>query len=272
MIYCVWYPSGGFGHFINGILTLYGKKFKRPNNNIKFSLTGDSHSLDLVAPKYTATTTNYNYEFDLNYNYSVLVDLGINSDNSNFMLAFSKAKIIKMCYTDTSWPVVAMTMINKAMKSTIESEVPVDSVLWNSNEAWARREKYFLFLRDHHLRNAWPIETDSNIKCITIDLLVNYIKLKDALEDAGPELSNFEDIWNKWYLHNKKYFVPILQAKQVLEKIKNSEDFDLTNFTDVWTQAVIYYFIWLEWDKEVPHNDFANFFSNTSQITKWIQQ
>jgi len=43
MIYCVWYPSGGFGHFINGILTLHGKGFKRPTNKIEFSTTGDSH-------------------------------------------------------------------------------------------------------------------------------------------------------------------------------------------------------------------------------------
>ena len=30
MIYCVQYPSGGFGHFINAILTLHGVEFVRP--------------------------------------------------------------------------------------------------------------------------------------------------------------------------------------------------------------------------------------------------
>ena len=27
---CVWYPAGGFGHFVNSILTLYGDGFVRP--------------------------------------------------------------------------------------------------------------------------------------------------------------------------------------------------------------------------------------------------
>ena len=33
MIYCVWYPSGGFGHFINAVLTLYSKDFEVPHND-----------------------------------------------------------------------------------------------------------------------------------------------------------------------------------------------------------------------------------------------
>jgi hypothetical protein len=41
---------------------------------------------------------------------------------------------------------------------------------------------------------------------------------------------------------------------------------DLTHITDIWTQAVVYYYIWLEFGIEVPHNDFANFFTNTDQI------
>ena len=38
MIYCVWYPSGGFGHFINAVISLYGVDFKRPKNK-KFNTT-----------------------------------------------------------------------------------------------------------------------------------------------------------------------------------------------------------------------------------------
>lgn len=267
MIYCVWYPSGGFGRFINGLLTLHGDGFKRPQNKIKFSATGDSHNLDLVAPKYTE---NYDYEFDSNYNYSVLVDLGINSISRNFIQEFSGAQVIKLCYTDKTWPVVAKTMIIKAMKSEVESEITLDPTAWSSNEVWAQREKYFLFLRDHHLRTAWKPEP--GINCILVESLINYHELKDLVELAGPKLTEFKDLWSQWYVSNKKYFVPIAKAQHVIDMIKSSEDINLTSITDVWDQAVIYYFIWLEFGKEVPHNDFENFFKDVEQIRTWIHQ
>jgi len=270
MIYCVWYPSGGFGHFINGILTLHGKDFKRPANKIQFSTTGDSHNLELTAPKYTAETTNYHYEFDSNYNYSVLVDLGINSDSRDFIQSFPNATIIKLCYTDLSWPVVAKTMIDKAMRSSIESEIKVDPDLWVSAEPWAQREKYFLFLRDHHLRQAWRAE--SSVNWITVESMLNYATLKNAIALAGVELDEFKGLWNEWYTNNEQYFASVSKAQQIINKIKKLEDSDLTSITDIWTQAVIYYFIWLEFGKEVPHNDFENFFTNTDQITKWLHQ
>ena len=270
MIYCVWYPSGGFGHFINGILTLHGKDFKRPANKIEFSTTGDSHNLELTAPKYTAETVDYHYEFDSNCNYSVLVDLGINSTNRDFILEFPGARFIKVCYTDSSWPIVAKTMIDKAMRSSIESEITVDADSWASAEPWAQREKYFLFLRDHALRKAWHAEPV--IDCIFVNEMLNYNRLKYTIERTGIELSEFKGLWKEWYANNEQYFIPVTIAEQVLEKIEDQKSFDLTYITDIWTQAIIYYFIWTKFDKEVPHNDFENFFTNTDQITQWLNQ
>jgi hypothetical protein len=267
MIYCVWYPSGGFGHFINGVLTLHGKNFKRPTNDITFSENGNSHSLNLVAPKYTP---GYKYKFDSDCNYSLLIDQGINSTSRDFMLEFPNARVIKVCYTDSSWPIVAKTMIDKAMQSSIEQEVAVDPEGWASTEPWARREKYFLFLRDHPLRTAW--QPESGIDCILVNDLLDYPGLKHAIKRTGIELSEFKDLWNNWYINNERYVAPIAIAEQVLSKIKHKETFDLSHITDVWTQAVIYYYIWTEFGKEVPHNDFENFFSNVNQITQWLNQ
>jgi hypothetical protein len=267
MIYCVWYPSGGFGHFINAILTLHGKEFKRPTNDITFSDVGDSHSLNLVAPKYSL---GYRYKFESDYNYSVLVDQGINSTDSNFVYEFPGAQFIKVCYTDATWPAVAKTMINKAMRSTILSELPLNPDSWTSTDPWARREKYFLFLRDHKLRTAWRPEPDFD--CIFIHDLLDYRQLKYTIEQIGIELTEFESLWNEWYVHNKKYFEPIALAKQVLDKIEHRESFDLSQITDIWTQAIIYYFIWTEFNKEVPHNDFENFFTDADQISEWLNQ
>lgn len=270
MIFCIWYPSGGFGHFVNSILNLYGKGFKRPVGQLRFSKTGDSHNLDLVAPKYTGATVGYHYNFDPEYNYSVLIDLGINSSNCNFIKAFPESKIIKICYNDASWPIVAQTMINKAMKSTIQIELAIDPVLWSTTDSWAQREKYFLFLRDHSLRRAW--RNEDGINCFPIDCLLDYNNFKNTIEGVGLELLEFKDVWNEWYNHNKSYFVPVVKAHQVITHIESNENIDLTNITDLWTQAVIYYFIWLKFEKEVPHNDFQNFFYDTNQIRAWLYQ
>ena len=145
MIYCVWYPSGGFGHFVNAVLTLHGNNFVRPKKLLKFSDSGNSHGLDLVVPKYLHESWPGGIEFLRDKNYCVLVDNGINNESEQFKSTFPDAVTIKICYCKYSWPVVARTMIEKAMSSSIEQQLPIDA--WNTDQPWARREKYFLYLR-----------------------------------------------------------------------------------------------------------------------------
>ena len=52
MIYCVWYPSGGFGHYIGATLSLYGKNFARPKKDLTFNANGDSHNVVPPAAKW----------------------------------------------------------------------------------------------------------------------------------------------------------------------------------------------------------------------------
>jgi hypothetical protein len=54
------------------------------------------------------------------------------------------------------------------MESSIEEQLSTD--VWNTDAPWARREKYFLFLRDHKLRHAWKSKEDH---AIYIDELYN---------------------------------------------------------------------------------------------------
>ena len=138
MIYCVWYPSGGFGHFVNAVLTLHGDNFVRPKNQLTFSKNGNSHYLDLVTPKYLHDCWPSGIEFLDHNNYCVLVDNGINNESEQFKSIFSNSKIIKICYSDYSWPVVARTMIEKAMHSSIEVQLPTTD--WNNDAPWAQRE------------------------------------------------------------------------------------------------------------------------------------
>jgi len=271
MIYCIWYPSGGFGHFINSILSIYGQNFVRPTNKtVEFSENGNAHSVELVAPKYKSSLENYNFvPAEPNKNYSVLIDNGINNESEEFKKFFPGAQILKICYSNQTWPVIARTMIDKAMNSRLEEQLPVNAGLWDHTSNWAKREKYFLFLRDHSLRHQWKPSTGNNI--IFVDDLLCYETLARTLCNIGIQTDDFNELWNQWYSANIMYIRPVVYAEEIINNIKHNRNQSLSDVTDLWTQAVIYYFLWLEFGKEVPHNDYADFFDSTSNIRKWLQ-
>jgi len=262
MIYCVWYPGGGFGHFINAVLTLHGNNFVRPKKQLKFSENGNSHDLDLVVPKYYHGYWPNGVEFCPDKNYCVLVDNGNNDSKSDaFRSTFPNATVIKICYSKFSWPVVARAMIEKAMDSTLEEQLPID--IWNTQDSWAQREKYFLFLRDHPLRHAWQA---TNEQCLDVgEIYEDYDKFYSVLNSI-VKTDHFHDLWREWRRANAKYIGPATNAKNILSNIITGQHCDLSHITDVWSQAVIYYVIWLKYCIEVPHNDYANWFTNTNEI------
>jgi len=272
MIYCVWYPSGGFGHFVNAVLTLHGDNFVRPKKSLTFSPTGDSHSLDLILPKYFHECWTGGLEFVDNQNYCVLVDNGINNTNSGFKSTFPNATVIKICYSDYSWPVVARTMIEKAMQSSIEEQLPTDQ--WDSTEPWTRREKYFLYLRDHPLRYAWNSQNKHTLLDTELDVTELYQDYEEchSVINAIAKTEDFCTLWKEWRLANSKYIDPVITAKTVLCQTGINDSVDLTHITDIWTQAVVYYYIWVRYRIEVPHNDYANWFTNTSDIVKMLKE
>jgi hypothetical protein len=260
MIYCVWYPSGGFGHFVNAVLTLYGKNFVRPNKSLTFSSNGNSHDLDLVVPKYLHGKWIKKFRFLKDKNYCVLIDNGINDERKNFKDSFADATVIKICYSDQSWPVIARTMIDKAMTSCIETELSTEA--WETNASWAKREKYFLFLRDHNLRHAWRASDSYHLH---IDDLFDYDVFFNKL-NLLVSTESFKDIWDKWRGANDRYIEPIVIAKNIVTAVKLNQSCSLDHVQDIWIQSVVYYYIWITFGIEVPHNNYSNWFTNTHDI------
>jgi hypothetical protein len=268
-VYCVWYPSGGFGHFINAVLTLYGKNFVRPKKQLNFSETGDSHGLDLVAPKYFHDSP-YEYNFNPLLTYSVLIDNGINNTGTRFKDSFPNSTIIKICYTDYTWPVIARTMIEKAKCVPFDSEVAVDPQRWPSTDNWAIREKYFLFLRDNKLRYAW--RPDDHYSVITVDTLLDYYQFQEKLLELGIYTEDFKITWQQWNIANSKFINPIQIAKNIIAAINNNQHIEISQYQDLWTQAIVNYYIWLEFHFEVPANDYLDWFTNTKDIAIILSQ
>ena len=80
----------------------------------------------------------------------------------------------------------------------------------------------------------------------------------------------FEQLWNDWQVVNSKFFYPIQTAEDVINAVENKVNIDISHIQDLWTQAVVYYYIWLQYNIEVPHNDFENFFKDTQQIINLV--
>jgi len=271
-IFCVWYPSGGFGHFISAVLTLHGRDFVRPHNTTyQFSANGNSHSSDLTAPKFSADTTNYCFDFSQSdKKYVVLVDPGIDSESDHFTKQFPNSQVLKVSYTAATWPIVAYTSIHKAMESSIQNELAVDSELWPTKQNWAQREKYFLFLIEHHYRSMW--KPTAGCYNLSVDDLLDYQVFHRRLREFDIELTNFSDLWGTWFRLNQLYIAPVLFSKQVIDAVVNRRSMDLSLCQDLWTQAVVNYAIWDQFDYVVPANDFADWFTNSDQIVALLEK
>ena len=269
MIYCIWYPGGGFGHFINAILSLYGCNFKQPViKNYNFGSTGDSHQLPLVLPKYWHDPEIYQYNTDPKFDYSVLIDNGNENESDRFRQFFPNSKVIKICYSDFSWPVVANTMISKTSNVAFEHVINPGQEWKVNGDEWAIREKYFLYLRDHPYRHMWKPSKDY---ILDIEDLFDFFQLQNKLLSFEINTQDFSNFWNKWFLANQQYISPVLVAKQLLEQVENEIDQKLS-ITDLWTQAIVYFSIWNRYGFEVPHNDFSNFFSSTGEVIELLKK
>jgi hypothetical protein len=87
----------------------------------------------------------------------------------------------------------------------------------------------------------------------------------------GIELKSFASDWNKWYIGNyDDYILPTVIATNVLECVKTNTIMDLTQITDIWTQSVILFYLWLEYRVEIPYNDYKEFFKDSQELATCI--
>ena len=84
------------------------------------------------------------------------------------------------------------------------------------------------------------------------------------------QVDAFDTPWTEWQAANAQYIDPVKVAQDVIALVECKQSKDLGYITDIWTQAVVYYYIWITYGTEVPHNDFADFFSNTKQIMELV--
>ena len=256
MIYCVWYPSGGFGHFVNAVLELYGENFKCRDDSkqLNFDATGTSHQYIPTMPKYMWSQGYYDHKFDDNMNYSVLIDNGMRNPDVKWKEFFPGAKIIKICYNDCSWPLIMQTYAIKAMKKSTVDHYQL---------AAGDRQNYLDLLINSKIRHYYKPDPD----CLTLELsdLFEYTAFKNKLESFGIVLSDFEKLWHEWYNANSVYLLPLQQAKQIVADVKSSNLRKVT-IENPLTQAITLFYLSLEYpDRVLPDK----FFNSIQEIIDW---
>jgi hypothetical protein len=250
------------------MLDRFGHGFLRPKDLIiEFSDNGNSHNMQKTVPPYRRGIMP-DYAFDKELNYSVLIDDGIDYENAEFQNKFDNCQVLKLCYDSKSWPIIAYTMIAKAMESNLQKELPVDQEHWPTDEDWAVREKYFLYLTEHEYRDGW--RKDDQFCSLDIADVWDYQLLVNRFDSAGITINHFIDHHRQWQTMNTKYFKPIHQAQDIIDSVKQKAHQNIGHITDLWDQAVVNYYIWLEYNIEVPANTYANWFSNTKEIEDFI--
>jgi hypothetical protein len=278
------YPSGGFGHTIHVILSMFGKNFACNPLDHKFGIAGDSHQFPELLPK-MFNVNEYNVEkfcvmldqVENNKNVTILIDSGISDDTVDFKKIIHPHFSIRICYDDWSWPLLAKMFYTRCM-SAVDSKkyqlidfINPDHDKWPSNESedWAVREKYFLYLRDHPFRHCWrPV---AGCVSLPVEQILNYTSLHITL-NQWFNVVEFEDFYKKWYSVNKEHFDFHFACKKIIDQIEFNQLVDLSNINDLFDQAVINYYIWLKYNFEVPHNDYAEWFTNTKDITIMLKK
>jgi hypothetical protein len=259
MIYCVWYPSGGFGHYVNAVLNLHGDNFKRTNSVLNFDSEGRSHQYQTTAPKYMHSQGHYNYKFDPSINDVVLIDNGIGNPDVKWKDFFPDTTIIKICYNDQSWPLIMQTYAIKAMRKSIAEHYKLP----DTNDIDTLRTSYLDVLLNNRIR--YYYKPDPGCLNLEISDLFEYNKFKSKLESFGIVLSEFKTLWDRWYAANAVYLMPLETAKQVVDDVKNRNLQDLS-IQDPLTQAITLFYLRLE-NPNITMPD--TFFTNTQQIIDW---
>jgi len=283
-LYTIQYPSGSFGHFTNLILSTYGENFTKQKVELKFKNkmnSGSSHFISSQIQKYydvdrykeyaaTALTDDY-IALTKNGNYTtVIIDSGIADDSDTFKQFFPNANCIKICYTDYSWPFSAKSFYTRCMSEVLLEETKIDDFInpdkdkWISAEPWEKREKYFLFLRDHEFRQMWNLS--SSPLTVDVNAYLSYETLYNSLSNI-VKLSNFHELYDKFYKNNSIHIDWYLRCREILSAIQNNQCIDLTDISDdLFSQATINYYIQILYNFEIPAWDYRDWFSSTDQI------
>jgi hypothetical protein len=276
------YPSGGYGVYLTRLINKFVTNVVQTNDDFLFDDLGTSHSLPLVVGHihygvnrmlHAADSTHWANIKKQKY---ILIPYcpGIPDDTTdNLKNNFPNAKIIKLCYQDNTWPLVFQNCIVKAVQGTSEANVEFDVEKFGVLDDWARRENFSLLFEHHHYRIMWKEHVHDNWLNIDISELITDPQncLEKVANFIGGSMINLRELpfRHQQFLNANPNTV---QHLEILNIVKNLNiDRDLTHINQLYHQAVLNFYVQLEFNFVIPANDYANWFTNTKEIVTMLK-
>lgn len=276
------YPSGGYGFYLARLINSFVTNVVRTPDSFLFDHLGTSHGLPLVAGEIhaehnrTLRSVDVEYKKDIDQQKYIIIPYcpGIQNDTTDVVKNnFLNAKIIRLCYHDNTWPLVFQNCIIKAGTGTLEDNVEFDSKKFGSSEPWAQRENFSLICEDHYYRNMWK-EHDHE-RFLNIDIF----KLLTDPHQCLTQIANFIKgtviessvlpIRHQQFLDANPNTVMHLEILRIVDSLALEQH--LTHISHLYHQAVLNFYIQSKYNVVIPANDYANWFTNTKEIVKMLQ-
>jgi hypothetical protein len=282
-ILLIQYPSGGYGYYLARLINQYVSNVVKTDDSFKFDSLGTSHSLPLVAGDVhfslnrVLSLVNKKYQLDIDQKKYVVIPYcpGIEDDSTDKMrLMFPNAKIVRLFYEDSTWPLVFQNCIIKALRGSLEKDVTFDSQMFGSSDAWAQRENFSLIYNSHYYRNTWKKFDHYQILNIDIfDLLITPDKCINTvaafIDSTAPNLSDLP-YRHQDFLQANKNTVVHLEILNLFNNIKIYQE--LEHITQLYQQAAVNFYIQTKFGFEVPSNEYASWFTNTKDIVTMLNK
>jgi hypothetical protein len=168
---------------------------------------------------------------------------------------------------------VFQNCIVKAARGTVESDVEFKAEEFGVLDDWARRENFSLLFDRHHYRITWKEHVHDNWLNIDISELITDPKncLEKVANFIGGSIINLHElpIKHQQFLDANPNTV---QHLEILNIVKNlNVDQDLTHINQLYQQAVLNFYVQLEFNFVIPANEYANWFTNTKEIVTMLK-
>lgn len=273
------YPSGGFGHFMNALLSLCTDEFYVADSGIDFSNSGDSHSFLLSAVKWARTNPDYKFTpFDwaqgLNRRHIVLVDLGIvNDSHTTVRKKFKQNYIVRMCIDQPARSIVYQTCLYKAQKKEFEFEYDAD---WQRREEFTKQYQYCDESQDYFLNNFQPVDDQNVVNVLISWLFTDFDLVLSTLEvglDVEIRRDQARELHRQFLLVNGRYATGLFWANRILASLDDGSNLDLSDCNTLHDQGYINYLLAKRYQiPEIPAYDYRDWFANTAQISTFITE
>lgn len=274
------YPSGGFGHFIYGLLaSCTNGVFCQPDSHLSFSDNGDSHALPLSVAKWMKFEPDFEFVVsdwakNSHLRHILLVDSAItNGDFAPLRARFPENKVVRLCIDYEAVPIIHQTCESKAHGKTIEDQ--------HSSIPWEQRE--MISLRYHfadrnptefYLRNFKPVIDEFTLNLPISWIAYNFDLLLDSLEEfLGESIDRItaNTLHQKFLVYNQKYFMGPIWAKRILDSLRDGSNINLSECTSLYDQGYVNYRIEREFNlEEIPPYTYQNWFKDTDSIRSML--